>query len=650
MPLGELTDEQMDRLLREMLPRSAGSRAWEVAEREHLLRHISSGAVSSDAHLPVELSGVDVDVSVPVGAHDIRVGIDQPGARTRARRWLVPASVAAAAVLVLGLMAIEREPDEPAPAQQPVVTEGSAPSPVAPALPSDAPLPDRFPIIDDAWPGADRATGWWGGQIGWENGAMTEALVARRDGDWLRDGIALTVRAGGPVASGTPRPTVVAGQLVDVYVENGSPVLTTVVLPGSPVVTVSGRDPIAFLEAVGGVPVVDPRSGPDGALTFDIGVLPDGYETIVAPTPLPLGAIDAATQVANDDADGLVVFVSRRNPLVAWAQATDVGPADVNGAPGWADDRGPGSTVIWRVSETTWASVGAAPDAATALEFARAVRFVDEATWSTRYGVDVPLYSTQAQSASVDTWSTIEGEALPETTTVAGPDPVTTAVEGSALAAALRPKGTVLVVNASGTPGLAGSFGRALSDSGYTVVEPTNSADGVVVTSSAIYFNETAPQVSVSALASIDAVPIASVESLVGQPIRGLTDEMLDRADVIVVLGTDLAAAPWESVPSPLIRLGVGELLVVDASTTPAAAERVARQVDGLRAAGVAIASVVPAAQPVDEDLLMPFGVTPWAFAVAELAGIGGSDTWTPSLIDGQVPSSAWAVLLLTGR
>jgi hypothetical protein len=72
---------------------------------------------------------------------------------------------------------------------------------------------------------------------------------------------------------------------------------------------------------------------------------------------------------------------------------------DVNGITGWADDRGPGSTVIWQLSDTTWALVGAAPDAATALKFARAIDFVEQATWSTRYSVEIPQYQTQQQSA-----------------------------------------------------------------------------------------------------------------------------------------------------------------------------------------------------------------------------------------------------------
>lgn len=387
MPLGELNDEQMDHLLREMGPSTSRSPAWEKAERVQLLRHIGGGDASAD------MAAFDTPVE-----HRL-LDMARPAGRTRARRWLVPASVAAAVVLGLGLMAIERQPQEPSPADQPLVTSGSVLPSVLPALPADAPLPDRFPIVAESWPGADTAIGTWGGQIGWENDAMTEALVARRDASSLRDGIAITLGGSGPEAMGAPQQATVAGQLVDLYVENGTPALTTVVLPGSPVLTVSGRDPIAFLEAAGGFPIVNQRVDPDGTIMFDVGILPADYETIVTPTPLPLGAIEASTQVPMVDGDGLITYVSPRNPLISWAQATDFQPVDVNGITGWADDRGPGSTVIWQLSDTTWALVGAAPDAATALEFARAIDFVDQATWSTRYNVEIRQYQTQQQSS-----------------------------------------------------------------------------------------------------------------------------------------------------------------------------------------------------------------------------------------------------------
>lgn len=206
----------------------------------------------------------------------------------------------------------------------------------------------------------------------------------------------------------------------------------------------------------------------------------------------------------------------------------------------------------------------------------------------------------------------------------------------------------MLIVNASGTDGLAASLTRALADHGYTVVEPTNAADGVLVTQSAIYHHDDARMATVSALSMMDAVPIPYGENLHGQTIPGVTDDMLRSADMIVVLGTDLASAPWEAAP-PLIDLGIGELLVVDASTTPTGSEHVARQIEQLRDDGVAIAAVLPASREIEESMLMPLeGSTPWAFAVAELAGIGGFDTWSPSLIAEPVPYMMRAVLILT--
>ncbi|CAB4592284.1 MAG: hypothetical protein F2534_19675 [Actinobacteria bacterium] len=223
--------------------------------------------------------------------------------------------------------------------------------------------------------------------------------------------------------------------------------------------------------------------------------------------------------------------------------------------------------------------------------------------------------------------------------------------EGSALAIAMQIDGTVLVVNASGTDGLAASFARALGDNGFTTVDPTNAVDGVINTQSAIYFHDDAPIATYNALSMMDAVPIPFGENLHGQAIPGLTDAMLDSADVIVVLGTDLVSAPWEAASPPLVRQGIGELLVVDASTTPAGSESVAQQVEQLRDDGVAIAGVLPATREVEEAMLMPIeGSTPWTFAVAELTGIDGFDTWTPSLISEPVPPGVRAVLILTDQ
>jgi hypothetical protein len=126
--------------------------------------------------------------------------------------------------------------------------------------------------------------------------------------------------------------------------------------------------------------------------------LPDGYDVIAPPARLPLGSATAFTRANDDDGadgDGITVWVDVRNPLIAYAQVGDLQQIDINGTDGWLYDRGPASNVMWQVSDTTWANVGGASSADVAMEFARSIDFVDEATWTERYDVAQPAYPTR---------------------------------------------------------------------------------------------------------------------------------------------------------------------------------------------------------------------------------------------------------------
>lgn len=255
----------------------------------------------------------------------------------------------------------------------------------------------------------------------------------------------------------------------------------------------------------------------------------------------------------------------------------------------------------------------------------------------------------------VDPGGPVTGDSLPVTaatvdstaSTTAVPASTATVIAGTALAAALEPDGTVLVVNASYTDGLAGSLSGALQQNGYTIVPPINASGGVMLAQSAIYFHADKSLATFNAI--LNAVPIPMGENLHGQTIPGLDDTMLASADIIVMVGNDLAGAPWETAPEPLIDQGVGTLLVVDATTTPAGRDRLAQRVQQLKADGVNVADVVVAAHSVVSSMFMPLGQsTPWAFAVAELAGIDGFDTWDTTLVADPVPADVVGVLVIT--
>jgi hypothetical protein len=123
---------------------------------------------------------------------------------------------------------------------------------------------------------------------------------------------------------------------------------------------------------------------------------------------------------------------------------------------------------------------------------------------------------------------------------------------------------------------------------------------------------------------------------------------MLDSADIVIVLGTDLTSAPWQESDTPLFNPGIGRLLIIDATTSDRGHQALNAQAQDLRAAGVDIAGIVTATAPVEQTMLMPIGEsTPWTFAIAELAGVGGFDTWAPSLVSDPIPDGITAALMI---
>lgn len=235
------------------------------------------------------------------------------------------------------------------------------------------------------------------------------------------------------------------------------------------------------------------------------------------------------------------------------------------------------------------------------------------------------------------------------TTTILDGTPVSTVpFESSALAEALRPDERILVVNATTTGGLAGSLTRALELSGYDVAEPANTANGVTLDESILYAQPDAAGAVTDAILGV--VPVPRAESLTGQPTPALTPEMIDTADIIILLGDDLAAAPWQDAPTPLIDPvgSIGRLLIVDATTTERGRQAVTTQARTLREAGVEVAGIAIGTTATEQTMLMPIGeTTPWTHAIAELTGIGGLDTWSPDITSATIPDDVTAALVI---
>ena len=332
---------------------------------------------------------------------------DLTASRAGATRWRLLGAAAAVVILVGGLAIAQRPQPDPAPAAQPLSpskTEVSVPQAVVAELLSPALRPDVFAVIPDSYPNVELASAAWGTQVGRTGSAPAEALVGRRDGDTIGNGLQLSVGLESVAAfSGPTQAAQVTGLDVEIYVDNGTPALTTVVLPGSPTLAVTGQDPIGFIEDAGGFPIDGARIDSNGNATFAIGGLPAGYEVIVPPSRLQDGYVNAATFVPDDDGgDGLAVWLEVRNPLIDYAQVGELQQVDINGTPGWMIDSGPGSPVMWPASPTTWAMISGATNVDIAADLARSVTFVDEATWTERYDVEEVTYPTPAEQSGTD--------------------------------------------------------------------------------------------------------------------------------------------------------------------------------------------------------------------------------------------------------
>ena len=390
MRTDELDEFEIDRALRDLLPAMPRSRVWESAKRDELLAYISSASSESSAPTTTH----DPAIEVPVQSDVAEGRVARP-----MRRALV--GIAAAIVLIAGLVPrwLSSEPGAETPNDSGLPVESTVPS--LPDLFAPSMHPDQFALIPADDPRASASTAYYGNQASWDNPPSAEALVARLNGDTMTGAIQLQVLASfdSSTLSIPAAATInVAGTDMKLYVEGGTPALKMVVLPGTPALAVTGVDPVSFLESSKGIPILEPRVGADGEVTFAVGKLPDGYELVVPPARLPRGSYNAVTQAPDGDGgDGITAWVDVHNPLPAYAIVGDMQRVDINGVSGWMRDRGPGSPVIWQVSPTTWALIGGATTADDAVAFARSLTFVDEATWRSRYNVGEPNFTTKDQ-------------------------------------------------------------------------------------------------------------------------------------------------------------------------------------------------------------------------------------------------------------
>lgn len=309
------------------------------------------------------------------------------------RSWpLIVGAAAVVVITVVGLAVLVRSPADDVPASVP-----STPSPPSPSTPADI-LPEVFPALPTDDPRNTDAIASYSGFVSFETTDAGRALVGQIDPDGrLVDPVTITVFADvdtstleSPYDEGGEE-VVVDGVTYTRYVLGSNPVRIALVDRGDTDVAVVGEDPSAFISAAGGVPLTDIVLRPDGGVSFSLGDLPDGYQTIVPPSTFPTMSprVDLTIGSDGDDTFGYLA-TGRLSDLLLHAGSTPFRQVDIDGTTGWAEEPSGGGVglIIWQVAPETWATVMGSDESA--LELARDAVFVDEATWQATYDVTRP--------------------------------------------------------------------------------------------------------------------------------------------------------------------------------------------------------------------------------------------------------------------
>jgi hypothetical protein len=320
------------------------------------------------------------------------------------RRGVLIAAAAIIVVGVAGIIAVSDDGGSP-PSTTPSSTIAGPVSPAddvpridATVVPRELMLqrPDVFAALPADDPRNENSSGGYL-QMAMQNPDRVNALVGRFDGERLTGGIqiqTISERSADTFAfAGDPTIATIDGVDVEVFSQQGTPVIATAVVPGDLTITYTGLDPVAFLEQVGvGFAAADWSDGV-GTLTIDRSLLPVDYEVIVEPTPnSPPRSLMASTSFrVSADEEGSGVSMQLEDPVLSWATAGDLQRTEVGGSPAWLSDSA-GHAVSWKVTETTWAIMVGAESAQASLSIANDLEFVDEATWRKRYRVEEPLF------------------------------------------------------------------------------------------------------------------------------------------------------------------------------------------------------------------------------------------------------------------
>ena len=272
-----------------------------------------------------------------------------------------------------------------------VTTAIGAPPTAATVSSSTVPEADRggFPVVGERASPADDATI---GEIDESGGPaarqtpVVQALIGRVVDGNVTDRMLVTAYPDPTAVSegGSPWRDVevggVAARVVDMQFDN-----QWVSLGGTPSLTVQGPKALSFLESAGPSAiraVAAPATAPDQPdFTIQVGSLPSGYSVVVPPEVQPRRYRVAELALA-ETPGGFSAHVSvGPRHTVNYSPAEDFVPVDVNGHAAWQVR----TDVIWEQAPGRFVRVFAQASATEVLALARAIRFVDEQTWTAFY-------------------------------------------------------------------------------------------------------------------------------------------------------------------------------------------------------------------------------------------------------------------------
>lgn len=381
--------------------------------------------------------------------------------------------------------------------------------------------------------------------------------------------------------------------------------------PPASTVVPDGDQDVAAIPPTTTMPPAD-----QGYTLLGIDPLPDGYQLLDAYYPTAKNGSGLARFGNPTNTTELWLIIRNEPPRAELFESLDRTTWQFNGRTVWSD--GEGDSCL-----PDACSIGLQWDDQTSLSL----------IWTDQQGNNLAPGSDQDSLLALLP-GLVADDSLPWQEVTELPEP------GSAPPAAPIVPGSVVVANGNTLGGSAGRLAEMLNGAGFTVAEVVNATS--ISSDSVIYVSNEAWCLGIQLAYATGITTTESMPNVL--PID--SPATAESPDVLIILGTD-AATRFESGDERIDLGPVGQLIVVNGTGDNSIVE--SRLAD-LKAAGIQVATEVASARPADETTLHPITeTTPWTCGIADLLGIGGFDTWTPDMINGELPEGTDAVLLIGG-